>query len=286
MDVGFIGLGRMGGPMARNIRAAGHRLWVNDIRREACADVLQAGARYCASPAGVARQVEVVLISVPGPDEVEAVLAGEDGLLAGLRPGMLVIDTTTVSPAQSARNAARCAKLGADYIDAPVSGGDQGAVAGDLAAMIGAAPEAFERARPVLQCIAHSITRVGPVGTGSALKLLNQLIFISYQMAFAEGLTIGEALGLDLETMLEVLGASAAGHPLIRAKFDDIRGVRDAPGFAVHRALMYFDLAEQAGKDLGYAAPVFETVAASLRQAIASGHAEEDVIGARRGYRD
>ena len=282
MDVGFIGLGRMGGPMARNIQAGGHRLWVNDIRREACAAAINNGATYCASPAELARRVEAVLISVPGPDEVEAVLAGDDGLLAGLGRGMMVIDTTTVSPAQSVRNAARCVELGADYIDAPVSGGQQGAVSGDLAAMVGAAPEAFERALPILQCLAKSVTRIGPVGRGNAIKLVNQLIFVSYQMAFAEGISIGEDLGLDLETMLDVLAVSAAGHPLITAKYDRILGTSDAPGFAVAQALMYFDLTEETVERRGEATPVLESVVGALKQAIANGQAETDVIVAHR----
>jgi len=286
MDVGFIGLGHMGGPMARNIQAGGHRLWVNDIRPGAYPAVLESGATDCATPAEIGRRAEIVFISVPGPDEVEAVLGGDHGLLAGLEQGMLVIDATTITPGQSKRNAQRCAERGADYIDAPVSGGQHGAVSGDLTAMVGAAPEVFERAKPILECIAKTVTLVGPVGSGSAIKLLNQLIFVSYQMAFAEGLAIGEDLGLELDTMLDVWAVSAAGHPHITVKYDVIRDASDAPGFAAHRALLFFDLAEQAGEDLGYQTPVFGSVAKSLREAIATGHADEDMIRARRRYRD
>ena len=144
---------------------------------------------------------------------------------------------------------------------------------------------AFERALPILQCVAKNIKHVGPVGSGSSIKLLNQIIYVSYQMVFAEGLAIGEDLGLELETMLEVWGASAAGHPMISTKYDEIRGVADTPGFAVDRALLFIDLAEDACQDLDYSTPVFDAVTASLREALAAGLADEDMILARGRYR-
>ncbi len=285
MEVGFIGLGRMGGAMARNLQNAGHALHVNDVRPDACDGVVEGGGTFCATPAEIARKAEVVLISVPGPDQVDAVLTGADGLLAGLASGMLVIDATTIAPDQSRANARRCAERGADYIDAPVSGGQHGAISGDLAAMVGADAATFGRARPLLGCIAKSITHVGPVGSGSAIKLLNQLIFVSYQLVFAEGLAIGEDLGLDLETMLEVWGASAAGHPEITVKYDEIRGVSDKPGFIVKNAHLFFELADRTRDELGYRTPVIDAAGASLRRAMTTGNAGEDMIRARARYR-
>jgi 3-hydroxyisobutyrate dehydrogenase-like beta-hydroxyacid dehydrogenase len=273
MNIGFIGLGRMGGAMARNLQDSGHTLYVNDIRREACDGIVSAGGTFGPTPADVARQSEAVFISVPGPDQVDAALDGDDGLLAGLSDGMLVIDATTIGPDQSRVNARRCAERGADYIDAPVSGGQHGAQSRDLAAMVGADAASFERAKPLLECIAKNITHVGPIGTGSSIKLLNQLIFVSYQLVFAEGLAIGEDLGLDLETMLQVWGASAAGHPEITMKY------------VAKNALLFFDLAEQARGDLGYTTPLFEAASESLRRAVADGLAGEDMIRARARYR-
>jgi len=285
MEIGFIGLGRMGGAMARNLQDSGHTLYVNDVRRSACDDVVAAGGTFRATPAEIARNADAVLISVPGPDQVDAVLDGDDGLLAGLTDGKLVIDATTIAPDHSMENARRCAERGADYIDAPVSGGQHGAISRDLAAMVGADAAAFERARPILECIAKSITHVGPIGSGSTIKLLNQLIFVSYQLVFAEGLAIGEDLGLDLETMLQVWGASAAGHPEITVKYDEIRGVSDKAGFVVKNALLFFDLADRAQDKLGYSTPVFDAAGESLRRAMASGLAGEDMIRARARYR-
>ena len=285
MDIGFIGLGRMGCAMAHNLQESGHTLFVNDVRREACNDVIADGGMFIATPAEVARQAEAVLISVPGPDQVSDVLDGDDGLLAGLNDGMLVIDATTIAPSNSIENAQLCAARGAYYIDAPVSGGQHGAISGDLAAMVGADVIAFERARPILECITNTITHVGPSGSGSTIKLLNQLIFVSYQLVFAEGLTIGEDLGLDLETMLQVWGASAAGHPEITMKYDEIRGVSDKSGFIVKNALLFFNLAEQTRAELGYSTPVFDAAADSLRRAVANGFAGEDMIRARTRYR-
>ncbi len=285
MKVGFIGLGRMGAAMAQNIQAAGHQLFVNDIRREACNSVVGAGADFLPTAREIAIESETILISVPGPDAVTAVLSGPDGLLAGLAPDSLVIDMTTISPRQSRENAERCRDIGAQYIDAPVSGGAHGAISADLAAMVGGEAASFERARPILECVAKSITHVGPVGAGSAIKLLNQMIYVSYQMVFAEGLAIGEDLGLDLDTMLDVWGASAAGHPMISTKYDEIRGIADTPGFTVDRALLFIDLAENACRELGYSTPVFDAVAASLRHADATGFRNTDMILARDRYR-
>ncbi len=285
MKIGFIGLGRMGGAMARNLQESGYVLYVNDVRREACDDVVAAGGTFLETPAEVARHADAVLISVPGPDQVDGVLDGDDGLLAGLSDGMLVIDATTTAPSNSIKNAQRCATRGAEYIDAPVSGGQHGAISGDLAAMVGADATAFERARPILKCIANNITHVGPIGSGSTIKLLNQLILVSYQLVFAEGLAVGEDLGLELETMLQVWGASAAGHPEITVKYDEIRGVSDKAGFIVENALLFFDLADRTRGELGYTTPVFDAAAESLRRAIASGLAGEDMIRARTRYR-
>ena len=286
MEIGFIGLGRMGGAMARNLQDSGHTLYVNDVRRAACDGVVAAGGTFRATPAEIARNADAVLISVPGPDQVDDVLDGDDGLLAGLTDGKLVIDATTIAPDHSMENARRCAERGADYIDAPVSGGQHGAISRDLAAMVGAEAAAFERARPILECIAKSITHVGPIGSGSTIKLLNQLIYVSYQLVFAEGLAIGEDLGLDLETMLQVWGASAAGHPEITVKYDEIRGVSDKAGFIVKNALLFFDLADRARAELGYTTPVFDAAGESLRRAMASGLADEDMIRARARYRE
>jgi len=285
MKIGFIGLGRMGGAMARNLQDSGHTLCVNDLRREAGDGVVAAGGTFGATPADIARQSEVIFISVPGPDQVDALLDGEDGLLAGLTDGMLVIDATTIGPGQSRENARRCAERGADYIDAPVSGGQHGAISRDLAAMVGADAAAFERAKPILECIAKNVIHVGPIGSGSTIKLLNQLIFVSYQLVFAEGLAIGEDLGLDLETMLQVWGASAAGHPEITVKYDEIRGVSDKAGFIVKNALLFFDLAERARGELRYTTPLFDAASESLWGAMESGLAGEDMIRARARYR-
>jgi 3-hydroxyisobutyrate dehydrogenase-like beta-hydroxyacid dehydrogenase len=286
MEIGFIGLGRMGGAMARNLQESGHTLYVHDVRRVACDGVVENGGNYCATPADIARRADVVLISVPGPDQVDAVLDGDDGLLAGLTDGMLVIDATTIAPDQSKENARRCAERGADYIDAPVSGGQHGAISRDLAAMVGADPATFERARPILEGIAKNITHVGPLGSGSTIKLLNQLIYVSYQLVFAEALAIGEDHGIDLETMLQVWSASAAGHPEITLRYDEIRGVSDKPGFVIKNANLFFDLADRARGEIDSTTPLIDAAGASLRSALAGGLGGEDLIRARPRYRE
>lgn len=271
--------------MARNIAAAGHELFVNDVRADACDRLAADGATVIATPAAVARHSETVLISVPGPVEAKDVMSGPDGLLAGLGKGMLVIDTTTISPRQSKEHARQCAETGTDYLDSPVSGGQHGAEAGDLTAMVGGGDAAYARALPILRCVATEITHIGPSGSASAIKLINQVIYIAYMAAFAEGLALGEDHGLSVDTMLDVLGTSAAGHEMMSTKYDEIRGLSDAPGFPVNRALLFCDLNEDACADFGYTTPVLEAVSAALRRADALGHGGDDVIRARRLYR-
>ena len=284
MNVGFIGLGRMGGAMARNIGAAGHSLVVYDVRPEARDTAIAFGATALANPAEIARRSEVVLISVPGPAEVEAVMSGSDGVFAGAGTNLLLIDMTTIGPQQSRENAQRGGEMNIFYIDAPVSGGQHGAVAGTLTVMVGGDQDAYQRALPVLECVASKVRHIGPSGSGSAIKLLNQAIYVSYMAAFAEGLTLGEDMGLSVETMLDVFETSAAGHAMMATKYDDIRNAVSRPGFPIRNALMFLDLTQQAAEDIECASPVFASVAEAFRGATQRGLGEDDIIVTRAKY--
>ncbi|MGE3933639.1 MAG: NAD(P)-dependent oxidoreductase [Rhodospirillaceae bacterium] len=281
MKVGVIGLGRMGGPMARNIVKGGHTVTVYDVRREAAQAI--EGASAAANPAAVAAASDAVLISVPGPEEDDAVILGADGILAGARDGLLVIDATTITVPQTRTLAATCSARGLDYLDAPVSGAHHGAVAGTLTVMAGGDAAAFARAEPVFKCVGTNIRHIGPTGCGTAIKLINQAVYVSYMSAFAEGLALGDAVGIPLETMLDVLGSSAAGHPMIATKYDEIRGKANTR-FAIERATLFLDLAQQAFRDVGCTTPVFDAAMDSLRRAEGLGLANEDIIVARSKY--
>jgi 2-hydroxy-3-oxopropionate reductase len=281
MPVGFIGLGRMGRPMSRSLVDAGHDLLLCDARAETAAEMVRAyGAARAATPAEIARRCEAAIISVPGPDEAEAVLFGADGLVGAAKPGFLVIDMTTNTVPASRDFFARAQARSVDYLDAPVSRGNG---TGKHTVMVGGEPAAFERARPLLEAIAATVCHIGPSGSGTAVKLVNQAVYVTYMAAFAEGLAMAEAFGVPLEAALEALGRASAGDPLILTKYEEIRGLADKR-FAVASALRYLDDADEAFGRLDSAKPVIDAAAASLRAAAAKGLGGEDLIVARRRY--
>ncbi|HEY7244536.1 MAG TPA: NAD(P)-dependent oxidoreductase [Xanthobacteraceae bacterium] len=280
MRVACIGLGRMGGPMSRNLAKAGHDLIVFDVRSDAVQSAVAQGAAAAGSARDAAAGADAVLVSVPGPQEDDAALLGRDGVLAGARKGLLVIDATTITVDQSRRLARQCREQGVDYLEAPVSGAPHGAVAGTLTVMAGGEQAVFDRALPILRCIGSNIRLIGPSGCGTAIKLINQAIYVSYMSVFAEGLALGEALGIPLDTLLDVLGSSAAGHPMIATKYDEIRG-RAKTGFALERAMLFMDLARESFEDVHLQTPVIDAAAASVRRGLDRGLHAKDIIVAR-----
>ena len=217
MNVGFIGLGNIGKPMALNVVGAGHRTTVHDIRREAATDLLEAGAAWADTPADVARGSDVVMGSLPGPLEVEVVVAGEQGVLDGAAKGSVYIDLATNSPSMVRKLHGICAARGVEYIDAPVSkgSGPDSADLGVLTVMAGGDPETLERVRPLLEAIANPelIFHCGPVGSGATVKLCNNLVAHTTFSVVAEALTIGLKAGVQLETLAAVMAVGSASSP-------------------------------------------------------------------------
>src|SRR5262249_14039110 len=176
MNVGFVGLGRMGKPMASHLLAAGHTVTVHNRSRGAVNELAAVGARPASNPAEVAPAAETLLTCLTNTASVEDVYLGPDGLIGAARPGQILIDCSTVSPATSRQCAEGARTRGADFLDAPVSGGPAGAQAATLTIMVGGRPETFERARPILEAFGKNIRLVGPTGVGSTIKLANQLL--------------------------------------------------------------------------------------------------------------
>ncbi len=287
MNVGFIGLGRMGAPMAKNLIAAGHTLLVHDIRRAACDGAVDAGASWAVSPAEVARRATIVVSSLPGPDQVAAVMNGPDGVLAGIAAGALVIETSTIGPGQSRDLARRFADLGASYVDATVNRIRLDGVAeGRMTIMVGGEAADFERARPLLECLGDNIHHLGPVGSGNAVKLLNQMIFLSYVAAFSEGLALGQRLGLPLATLLRVFSTSAAGHTMIADKYDQIESGDETPGFAITRVIKDLELAAGLCDEAAYAPPGFAATLAAFKSADDDGFGASDMTVLHKLFRD
>jgi 3-hydroxyisobutyrate dehydrogenase len=218
MNVGFIGLGHMGGPMTRNLLAAGHDLVVHDLRREAAAELEAAGAAWAASPAETGAGREVVITMLPTPQDVEQVLLGRDGLLSGLGPGSVWIDMSTSVPAVARRVRAQLDKDApgpVEILDAPVSGMAAGARAGTLQIFVGGDEGTFRRVRPLLAAMGdpERILYVGGPGSGYTVKLMLNLLWFAHLVATAEVLAIGTQAGVDLATLRRCLLASpAASH--------------------------------------------------------------------------
>ena len=195
--IGFIGTGNMGHPMAANLLHAGRSVTVHDLRRESAQSLLDEGAGWATTPAAVAGAAAVVFVSLPAPADVDEVVAGEEGLLAGALPGTVIVDLSTNSPVVVRALAARAAEDGVTFLDAPVSGGVAGARKGTLAVMVGGDEQTFEACRPLFELIGQRIFYLGPSGAGSVAKLVNNLLFFHGLMGSLEALVLAGKAGVD-----------------------------------------------------------------------------------------
>jgi len=263
MQVGFVGLGHMGAPMSRNILAAGHDLAVHDLRPEAGAALLAAGAAWAASPREAALGREVVITMLPGPRQVAEALAGPSGLLDGLQPGAMWIDMSTSVPSVADRVRAEAEPRGIEVLDAPVSGMASGAEAGTLQIFVGGRADACERARPLLETMGDParILHVGPHGTGYTVKLMINLLWFAHLTATAEVLAVGTAAGTDLATLRRCLLASpAASNFLDRDVLAVLRRGDYDESFALALACKDLGLATDLARDTGVPVPVSAAV--------------------------
>lgn len=213
MQVGFIGIGVMGRPMVLNLLKAGHHvtIFARHPDKPEVQEVLQAGAKQAPSPRAVAIASDMVITMVPNSMQVEEVVAGEQGILEGARKGLIIIDMSTIAPTTSQKLAKMAAERGVHFLDAPVSGGSQGAVNGTLTIMVGGEREICEQARPVLEAMGkkENIFYVGPSGSGEVVKIVNNMLTGVYAAAIAEAFVLGVKAGADVETMAKIIGVSS-----------------------------------------------------------------------------
>jgi 3-hydroxyisobutyrate dehydrogenase len=286
MKVGLIGYGRIGGTVACHIARAGHAVAVHDVREGLAGEVAAAGMAWCKSAAEVAAASEIVLDCVYGPAAVEAVLHGTQGLLTGAHDGLTLVEMTTIDPALARRNAQLVAKRGIAYLDAPVTGGIEGAQAGTLALLVGGEEAVIDRVRPVLDCFADRIFHLGEAGTGSTMKAVVQAVFLLQMAAFTEAIALGEAAGLELKPMLEVLGASTSHHPTIGKRYAQILAGDTTPRFEVAGAAKDLAAVQKVAEAAGIAPGLTNAGAALYRRAAELGHGSEDLWTAIAAYRD
>ena len=282
-QLAWIGLGALGAPMAHNLLRAGHGLTVFNRTASSCEPLRAAGARVASSPADAAREAEVLLLCVSDDNAAEAVLLGE--AIHGLRPGSLVIDCSTISPATSRRLAAALAEQGIGYVDAPVTGGTEGAKAGTLSVLVGGELQDLERARPLLEILGGSITHFGPVGSGQDAKAVNQVLVAGSYAAVAEALQLAERLGLDRRQVVAALKGGAAGSWALEHRSTQMINDHYPLGFklALHRKDLAIALEAAAAQQLEL--PVSRLVAAMEDALIADGHGELDVSALARWFR-
>ena len=277
MKVGFIGLGVMGGPMALNILKGGHALTVYDRSADAVARLTAAGAKAAASPQEVGAASDIVITMLPEPQHVEQVALGSDGIAAGMRPGGMLIDMSTIDPVTSQRVGRALKERGIAMVDSPVGKTSEHAVSGTLTLMVGGEPADIERAMPVLKCMGTDTFLCGGPGMGHAMKISNNLLATTIMVANTEVLAIGIKAGLQLELMMEVMKTTMAfNHQLYVAMPKKAFQGDDSPGFMVKLAGKDVRLAVELAKAYGFDALVGRAAQESLDRAAKMGYAERD----------
>jgi len=250
-SVGYIGLGLMGRGMAQRLIEAGYPTTVWNRTAAKAAPFIAAGARASASPAELAAQSDIIFICVSDTPDVEAVVLGPGGVLEGVRPGSLVIDMSTISPQATREIAAKLREKGAALLDAPVSGGPEGAAKGTMSIMVGGAEEDFTRALPVLEHLGKSIIHVGPQGAGQMVKLVNQILVVVTGLAVSEAMLFAQAGGLDLEKTIEAVRGGAAGSWMLSMRGPQMIQRDWRPGFTIDLQQKDLRLALEAGDQIG-----------------------------------
>lgn len=251
--LGFIGLGTMGTAMAHNLVAHGHQLavWNRTIEKARRIE----GATLADSPADLAARSDLVMICVSDTSDVEEVVQGTGGVLSGLQPHSLVIDHSTISPSATRALAKAVQDQGAHWLDAPVSGGPEGASRGTLTIMVGGELEQLDRARPYLEAYSSTITHVGPVGAGQLVKLVNQILVVGNQLASSEALLFAQAAGLDLESTLNAVKGGAAGSWMLSNRGPQMINDDWRPGFTIDLQQKDLRLILAAADELGVPLP-------------------------------
>jgi len=254
-DIGFVGLGIMGHAMAENLIRAGFDTVVWNRTASKADDLVALGATVASSPRDVARSADIVMVCVSDTPDVEAVVFGPDGISEGISQGSLIIDHSTISPAMSKDFASRIQDRGGYWLDAPISGGSEGAVNGTLSIMIGGDASQIERSMPYLEVVGATITHVGPQGAGQLVKAVNQILVVVNQLAVSEALLLAEAGGLDLEATLSAVTGGAAGSWMLSNRGPQMIERDWAPGFTIDLQQKDLRLVLDAANDLGVPIP-------------------------------
>jgi 2-hydroxy-3-oxopropionate reductase len=276
--IGFIGLGIMGKPMARNLAKAGYRLVIHNRSRDDVDDLLAEGPAFTAadSPAEVARQATTVITMLPDSPEVRDVVFGQQGLLGEMSDGDLLIDMSTIAPAAAVEVAEAVAARGGSALDAPVSGGEKGAIGATLSIMVGGGEAAYERARPLFEALGKTIVRVGGPGAGQIVKACNQIVVALHYAAASEALMLATKMGVDPNQVVQVLGGGLAASRVLELKGPTMIARQFQPGFRVNLHRKDLGIALASAKESGTSLPVTALVSQLFDALAATGRGDLD----------
>lgn len=276
MRIGFIGLGIMGRPMALNLLKHGHPLHVWSRREASMQALLEAGAQGTDSPADMAGKVDLVFSMLPDAPDVREVMLGAEGVATGAPPGLIAVDMSTIRPAAARTIATELKAAGIDFLDAPVSGGEVGAIAGSLSIMVGGAAEIFERVRPYFDCMGGTVAHLGDAGAGQAAKAANQIITGATVLTVAEAFSFAEKNGVDLHRLREVMLGGSAYSKTLEIHGKRMLDHRFEPGFKSWMRQKDMNIVMQTAHELGVYLPLTAATAQMYNAVIANGLGEAD----------
>lgn len=284
MKIGFIGLGIMGKPMAKNLLKAGYQLVVYDINPDPVKELAAAGAEAAASAKEVAQKTDVVVTMLPNSPHVKAAVLGPDGVLEGSKPGMIIVDMSSIAPLAAKEVAAQAAEKRVDMLDAPVSGGEPKAVDGTLSIMVGGKKDIFEKCHAILSKMGASVVLCGDIGAGNTTKLANQIIVALNIAAMSEALVLGAKAGVNPETIFKAIRGGLAGSTVLEAKAPMVLSGNFKPGFRIELHIKDLANAIETGHDVGVPLPLTSQVMEIMQALKVDGKAGNDHSGIAEYY--
>ncbi len=284
MKIGFIGLGIMGKPMAKNLIKAGHQLVVSAHNAETAQELAAAGADTAETPRDIAGQVELVITMLPNSPDVEAVAVGADGVIEGAHPGLIVVDMSSIAPLAARQISEKLAERGVPMLDAPVSGGEPKAIDGTLSVMVGGDRAVFDQVKDVLNNMAASVVFVGEIGAGNIAKLANQVVVALNIAAVSEALVLARKAGVDPQAVVEAIRGGLAGSAVLEAKAPMMLEHNFTPGFRINLHIKDLVNALDTSHGVGAPLPLTAAVLEIMTALQADGHDREDHSGLVQFY--
>ncbi|MBK5243101.1 2-hydroxy-3-oxopropionate reductase [Clostridium sp.] len=276
MNIGFIGLGIMGKPMAKLLLKSGYSVVVYDLFKDSVKEVVEVGAQEGFSPKDVAQRTDVIITMLPNSPHVKTVILGENGVIEGIKEGSIIIDMSSIAPLASKEVAAEVAKKGVEMLDAPVSGGEPKAIDGTLSIMVGGKKEVFDKCSDILSIMGKSVVLCGEIGAGNTTKLANQIIVALNIAAMSEALALGTKAGVDPEVIYNAIRGGLAGSTVLDAKAPMVLEGNFKPGFKIDLHIKDLANAIETGHDVGVPLPLTSQIMEILQALKVDGYGQSD----------